>query len=161
MRGYRPRATAPAGRRPARIFKTSRTAGGRLTVTYPNHHEGVIMPADTALSVVVIDSADPAALAGFYQKLTGLDVTYTDDTYVVLGDGPVKLGFQRVEDYQGPGWPDPAKHSHLDFTVADMEKAAAELVTLGAGQPEFQPGGDSWIVLTDPEGHPFCVTTSG
>jgi catechol 2,3-dioxygenase-like lactoylglutathione lyase family enzyme len=119
------------------------------------------MPADTALSVVVIDSADPAGLAEFYQKLTGLDVTYTDDTYVVLGDGPVKLGFQRVEDYRAPGWPDPAKHSHLDFTVADMEKAAAELVTLGAGRPEFQPGGDSWIVLTDPEGHPFCVTTAG
>lgn len=116
------------------------------------------MPADTTLSAVVIDSADPAALAGFYGKLTGLDVTYSDDTYVVLGDGPVKLGFQKVEGYRGPGWPDPAKHSHLDFTVADIESAANEVVALGAGRPDFQPGGDSWIVLTDPEGHTFCLT---
>ena len=51
------------------------------------------MPADATLAAVVIDSADPAALADFYRKLTGLDVTYGDDTYVYLGDGPVKLGF--------------------------------------------------------------------
>jgi len=118
------------------------------------------MSADATLSAVVIDSADPAALAGFYQKLTGLGISYHDDTYVHLGDGPVKLGFQRVEGYQGPGWPDPAKHSHLDFTVADLESAAAELVALGAGRPDFQPGGGSWVVLTDPEGHPFCLVAS-
>ena len=119
------------------------------------------MAAEAVLSAVVIDCADPAALAGFYQKLTGLDITYSDDTYVDLGDGPVKLGFQRVEGYQGPGWPDPAKHSHLDFTVADLNAATAELVALGAGRPDFQPGGDAWVVLTDPEGHPFCLTTAG
>jgi predicted enzyme related to lactoylglutathione lyase len=119
------------------------------------------MPADRTLSAVVIDSADPAALAAFYGKLTGLDVTYSDDTYVVLGDGPVKLGFQKVEGYESPGWPDPAKHSHLDFTVADIEPAAKEVVALGASRPDFQPGGDSWVVLTDPEGHPFCLTPAG
>ncbi len=116
------------------------------------------MPADTTLSTVVIDSADPAALAEFYRKLTGLDITYRDETFVVVGDGPVKLSFQKVEGYRAPGWPDPAKHSHLDFTVADLESAAKEVVALGAGRPDFQPGGDSWIVLTDPEGHPFCLT---
>ena len=119
------------------------------------------MPVDATLAAVVIDSADPAALAEFYRKVTGLDVTYSDDTYVYLGAGPVKLGFQRVDGYRAPGWPDPAKHSHVDFTVADIESAAKEAAALGAGRPDFQPGGDSWIVLTDPEGHPFCLTPAG
>jgi len=110
---------------------------------------------------VVIDSVDPAALAEFYRKLTGLDITYSDDTYVYLSDGPVKLGFQRVEGYTAPGWPNPAKHSHLDFTVTDLESAAKEVIALGADRPEFQPAGDSWVVLTDPEGHPFCLTPAG
>jgi predicted enzyme related to lactoylglutathione lyase len=116
------------------------------------------MPADATLAAVVIDSADPAALAEFYGKLTGLAVTYSDDTYLYLGEGPVKLGFQRVEGYRAPGWPDPAKHSHLDLAVADIESAAKEAAALGAGRPDFQPGGGSWVVLTDPEGHPFCLT---
>lgn len=116
------------------------------------------MPAGTNFSAVVIDSADPAALAEFYRKLTGLDISYSDDTYVYLGDGPVKIGFQRVEGYTAPGWPDPAKHSHLDFAVADLQAAVREVAALGAGQPDFQPGDDGWVVLTDPEGHPFCLT---
>jgi hypothetical protein len=106
---------------------------------------------------VVIDSADPAGLAGFYQKLTGLGISHSDEDYVYLGDGPVKLGFQRVEGYTGPGWPDPAMHSHLDFTVTDVGAAVSEAVALGARRPGFQPGGDSWVVLTDPEGHAFCL----
>ncbi|MGV9599187.1 VOC family protein [Streptosporangium sandarakinum] len=28
----------------------------------------------------------------------------------------------------------------------------------GATRPEFQPGGDDWTVLADPEEHPFCVS---
>jgi predicted enzyme related to lactoylglutathione lyase len=118
------------------------------------------MPANATLRAVVIDCADPAALAEFYRKLTGLDISYTDDTYVDLGAGPVKIGFQRIEGYQGPGWPNPAKHLHLDFTVGDLAEAAGEAVALGAGRPEFQPGDGSWIVLTDPEGHPFCLTAA-
>jgi hypothetical protein len=103
------------------------------------------MPADATLAAVVIDIADPAALAELYRKLTGLDVTYSDDTYVYLGDGSVKLGFRRVEGYRAPGWPDPAGHSHLDFTVVDIESAAKEAAALGAGRPDFQPGGQHCI----------------
>jgi catechol 2,3-dioxygenase-like lactoylglutathione lyase family enzyme len=118
------------------------------------------MSPNASLRAVVVDCAAPAALAEFYRKLTGLDISYSDDTYVDLGTGPVKVGFQRIEGYRGPGWPDPAKHLHLDFTVADMEGAAAEAVALGADRPEFQPGGESFVVLTDPEGHPFCLTAA-
>ncbi|HEY6593128.1 MAG TPA: VOC family protein [Asanoa sp.] len=117
------------------------------------------MSAPASLSSIVIDTADPAALAAFYGGVTGWAVSYQDDDFAILGDGPVKLGFQRIEGYRPPGWPDPAKHAHLDLKVDDLETATKEVLALGAAKPDFQPGGNDWTVLTDPEGHPFCLTT--
>ncbi|TWP52010.1 VOC family protein [Lentzea tibetensis] len=114
------------------------------------------MPAQ--LSAIVIDCADPAKLSAFYREVTGWKVGYADDDFVYLGEGPVQLAFQRVPGYVGPGWPDDAKHAHLDLQVPDVEKAAGELVALGATRPDFQPGDGKWVVLADPEGHVFCLT---
>jgi catechol 2,3-dioxygenase-like lactoylglutathione lyase family enzyme len=116
------------------------------------------MTALVRLSTVVLDCADPEPLAEFYRKATGWEVTYRDADTVQLGDGgPVQLGVQRVADYRGPGWPDPAKHVHLDFAVGDLAAAERELLALGAARPEFQPGAGDWVVLTDPAGHPLCL----
>ena len=110
-------------------------------------------------SAVILDCADPVALAAFYRTVTGWDVTSSDEDFVALGDGgPLSLCFQRVAGYRSPGWPDDGKHAHIDFAVADVEQAAKELVAAGAGRPEFQPGGDDWLVLTDPAGHPLCLS---
>ncbi|MFI8456679.1 VOC family protein [Kitasatospora sp. NPDC085464] len=117
------------------------------------------MPVLKQLSTIVIDCADPVALAAFYQKATGWEITHSDQDFASLGDGtPVRLAFVRVDGYRAPGWPGGAAHVHLDFTVADVHRAAEELLAFGASRPEFQPGEDEWIVLTDPEGHPFCLT---
>jgi predicted enzyme related to lactoylglutathione lyase len=114
------------------------------------------MPALAQLASVVIDCAEPAKLAAFYRSVTGWEVSSSDADTAYL-DGPVQLGFQRIPGYQQPAWPDPAKHAHLDFKVADLDAAVKEVLNLGAAKPDFQPGGDDWIVLTDPEGHPFCL----
>ncbi|MFG1946887.1 VOC family protein [Nonomuraea sp. NPDC048826] len=111
----------------------------------------------TAISSIVIDCADPAALAAFYAQAVGGKVTDADADWASVEGGPVGLTFQRVDGYQGPGWPGPGKHAHLDLRAADAESAVRELVALGATRPEFQPG-DGWTVLLDPEGHPFCVS---
>ncbi|RSD07410.1 VOC family protein [Amycolatopsis eburnea] len=113
------------------------------------------MPAE--LTTIVLDCADPAALAAFYAKALGWEVAHQDADSAQLGGGPVGLGFQRVEGYRGPGWPDAAKHAHFDLTVGDLEAAVAEFEGLGATRPEFQPGGTEWVVLADPEGHLFCL----
>ncbi|GAA1233649.1 VOC family protein [Kitasatospora nipponensis] len=119
------------------------------------------MPVLKQLSTVVIDCADPTALAAFYQKATGWEITHNDQDFASLGNGtPVQLAFVRVDGYRSPGWPDGTRHVHLDFTVADVDGAAEELLGLGASRPEFQPGDGQWIVLTDPEGHPFCLTSA-
>ncbi|SFW83019.1 VOC family protein [Amycolatopsis australiensis] len=109
------------------------------------------MPAE--LTTIVLDCADPAALAAFYAKALGREVTYQDEDTVQLGN----LGFQRVAGYRGPGWPDDAKHAHLDLRVTDLDRAVREFEALGATKPGFQPGGTGWVVLADPEGHLFCL----
>ncbi|WP_268916012.1 VOC family protein [Actinomadura logoneensis] len=58
-----------------------------------------------------------------------------------------------------PAWPGPAEQAHLDFNVTDVEAVVDELVRLGAGRPDLQPGDGQWVVLTDPAGHPFCVAS--
>ncbi|MFJ2090713.1 VOC family protein [Streptomyces sp. NPDC087901] len=116
------------------------------------------MPAPARISTVVIDCGDPARLAEFYSKVTGQEIAESGEDYASLvgGDHP-GLAFVRVEGHRAPGWPDENNHAHLDFTVTDLEEAAGRIVALGASRPEFQPGKDEWIVLTDPEGHPFCL----
>lgn len=112
------------------------------------------------LTTIMLDSADPAALAEFYSRVTGWPVIDADETFVYLGGGAVNLAFQRVADYRPPAWPDPAKQAHLDFKAADKAQAVRDLVAAGAKLPDFQPGGEGWTVLLDPEGHPICVAGS-
>lgn len=106
-----------------------------------------------------LETADPPALADFYHQLLGWDVIDSHPGYAVIGDGNSRIRFGRVEDYQGPGWPDSAapKRYHWDLEVDDLAKAVERCLELGASKPEFQPGGDLWTVLTDPAGHPFCL----
>lgn len=116
------------------------------------------MSAHTKLATVVLDCGDPAKLAEFYREATGWDLVHSDDDGAALTDGgPIQLGFQRIDGYQAPGWPDARKHAHLDLKVTDLTVATRELLALGAVKPDLQPGGDEWVVLLDPEGHPFCL----
>jgi predicted enzyme related to lactoylglutathione lyase len=110
------------------------------------------------LTTIVLDCADPAPLAEFYREVTGWEVTYSDADSAYLGNGgAIQLAFYKVEGYQPPDWPSPAKQAHLDFQVDDLDVAVKQVLALGATKPEFQPGGDRWTVLADPQGHLLCL----
>jgi len=115
--------------------------------------------AISQLVAVGIDSADPRALATFYENLTGWEVEFSSDDFVALAGGPAWLTIHRVEDYRRPTWPTPdvPKQMHLDFEVDDLDAAQAEAVQAGAVVAEFQPRPEKWRVLLDPDGHPFCL----
>lgn len=115
------------------------------------------MAVNAQPSAVVLGCADPKALAEFYRSMTRGEITHSDDDSVCLGGGPIQLAFQRIDGYQAQQWPGSPTHAHLDFTVDDLDAAAAELLALGAARPDFQPGEGQWTVLIDPEGHPFCI----
>ncbi|MFJ8944840.1 VOC family protein [Streptomyces sp. NPDC102395] len=114
------------------------------------------------LTAITLDCPDPPALAAFYARATGLPLHNASggDFAGLVGAGGLLLGFQRVDDYEPPRWPGQSvpQQTHLDFAVDDLDAAERRLLELGAGRPESQPGGDRWRVLTDPAGHPFCLT---
>jgi predicted enzyme related to lactoylglutathione lyase len=112
------------------------------------------------LSMLNIDSADPARLARFYAAALGWEVTYSDDSYGMVEGNGIKIGFGKVEEFRPARWPDEAgvKRFHLDLQVDDLDEATASLCAIGASQPDFQPGAGRWRVLLDPDGQPFCLS---
>jgi hypothetical protein len=92
--------------------------------------------------------------------MLGYEIVAGSDDYAMLrGADGAALGFGRVPDYEPPAWPNDrgSKQFHLDLAVADLETAAARALELGATMADPQPG-DTWRVLLDPAGHPFCLT---
>ena len=52
-----------------------------------------------------------------------------------------------------------AKQVHLGLAVDDLEGTSARAIELGARFADEQPAADRYLVLIDPAGHPFCLTT--
>ena len=107
---------------------------------------------------VIIDCADPRALAAFYSELLSLPVTYDSDDFVVVATSDTTSGvaFQFAPNHRAPRWPDPEypQQVHLDVMVDDVDTAEAAVLALGARRLE-NPGSDH--VYADPAGHPFCL----
>jgi catechol 2,3-dioxygenase-like lactoylglutathione lyase family enzyme len=121
------------------------------------------MSAIGKLVAVTIDCPDPASLADFYENALGWEIIYSDENAAYLSDGGnVRVGFQRVDNFTAPAWPGQStpQQMHLDIGVDDIDAAEQKLIDLGAKRADDQPGGESWRVMLDPAGHPFCVTTS-
>jgi catechol 2,3-dioxygenase-like lactoylglutathione lyase family enzyme len=119
-------------------------------------------PTTTAvatLKMVSLDSADATRDAAFWSSALGWPIAAEGDGYAMLSGPDHALGFGTREDFEPPAWPNPAgtKQFHFDLAVDDLAAAERRLVELGATVPDHQPG-DTWRVLLDPSGHPFCLT---
>lgn len=111
------------------------------------------------LKMVTLDSSDAARDAAFWHAVLGWEIAHSGDGYAMLtSPGGLSLGLGTIPDHQPPAWPNHGtKQFHLDLAVDDLDAAAARCVELGATLPAEQPG-ESWRVLLDPSGHPFCLT---
>lgn len=111
---------------------------------------------------LVLDCADPEALAAFWAAALGYVTLGSAGNYVLLvaadGSQP-KLLLQRVPE------PKTVKNRmHLDIETADIHGEAARLEALGARRvtPEaMSEHGSSWVLMEDPEGNEFCVCDGG
>jgi catechol 2,3-dioxygenase-like lactoylglutathione lyase family enzyme len=116
-------------------------------------------PPAIVLDVVVLDTDDPARLSRFYSALLGMPVVEEDEDWVTLrsADGR-SLAFQLAINYRRPTWPsaEVPQQYHLDLRVADLDAAGAYAESLGATRVR-NAGGESFVVYTDPSGHPFCL----
>ena len=111
------------------------------------------------LENIVFDAVDPQALGRFWETALGTE-TLTDETdgfetRLVVPDGPVlDLCFQRV-----PEPPVEPQRLHLDLQGAEEQQEVVErlLALVEVSHADIGQGQVPWVVLTDPEGHPFCV----
>jgi predicted enzyme related to lactoylglutathione lyase len=111
---------------------------------------------------LVLDCADPEALAGFWAPALGYTTVGSAGSYVMLlpaeGDGP-QLLLQRVGEAKAA-----KNRMHFDIHVADIAAEADRLVALGARRLEADPleeHGTNWFLMADPEGNEFCICDSG
>ena len=105
---------------------------------------------------VTFDCANPEPLARFWAAVLGYTLEGSDERYAACvhpeGAGP-RLLFNVVPETKTV-----KNRVHLDLNVADMEAEVQRLVGLGARKVRtFDENGETWTVMTDPEGNEFCV----
>ena len=116
--------------------------------------------AIAALKMLTLDSSDAQRDATFWSAVLGWEVAHAQAEYAMLtGPGGMAFGFGTLDDHEQPGWPNEhgSKQFHLDLACEDMTATEAKAVELGATVVDPQPG-ETWRVLIDPDGHPFCLT---
>ncbi|PWW58429.1 VOC family protein [Actinokineospora spheciospongiae] len=118
--------------------------------------------ADTgSVAAIIVQSANPNALADFWAAATGHRIVRDDRTVASLraadGRGPW-LEFLALDE------PKSTKNRlHIDVAAHPGENQLAEVARLrdlGATPLDIGQGDVPWVVLADPEGNEFCVLTS-
>lgn len=111
---------------------------------------------------LVLDCHDPESLATFWAPALGYVSLGTVGAYVALfpdGRPGPKLLLQQVNEAKAV-----KNRMHFDIEVADIEREATRLESLGAARLAESPlseHGSTWILMADPEGNEFCVCDGG
>lgn len=126
--------------------------------------EGTHMPVAKRV-MLVLDCAEPEALADFYATLLdaqarrGLDPDFVE----VAGPGGVHLAIRRDHGLAPPSWPRPddAQQAHLHVLVDqhDMDEAEREVIGLGARPLDTKDNAAPRDVriYSEPAGHTFSL----
>jgi hypothetical protein len=117
--------------------------------------------ANIRVASVSLDCSDPVVLGAFWAQLLGGEVAFSSEEFVAVKTDRLWVTAVRVPDHQARTWPEGTrpKQMHLDLAVDDLGQAETEALRLGAVRAADQPAPDRYIVLTDPAGHPFCLST--
>ncbi|WP_329096757.1 VOC family protein [Actinomadura citrea] len=114
------------------------------------------------IAAVVVDCADPRAMARFWDEALDWTLHEVTDDHAVMrsatGVGPY-LEFLRTPDAKTV-----LNRIHIDlrpYPGDDQAAEAARLRALGATDADVGQGDVPWTVLADPEGNEFCVLTPG
>ena len=113
------------------------------------------------IAAVVVDCADPQAMARFWGTATDWTLHEVTDDQAALrsaeGVGPY-LEFLRTPDVRSV--PDRVHLDLLPYPGDDRAAEVARLRALGATDLDLGQGDVSWTCLSDPEGHEFCVLSA-
>ncbi|WP_051462948.1 VOC family protein [Haloglycomyces albus] len=108
---------------------------------------------------IVVDTADPDRLAGFYEGLLSTVWIHDEADWVMVGTSPndVEPVYPRAPGHVAPMWPDSAvpQQVHLDVRVEDLDVEYERCVSWGAEcRSELN---DRCRTYAEPSGHPFCL----
>jgi predicted enzyme related to lactoylglutathione lyase len=112
------------------------------------------------LGEIVLDTDDPPRLAEFYAALLGWPITRQEEDWWTIGTGAgPQVSFQLALDHRPPSWPDNdvPQQFHLDLDVDELPSAVAYAQSLGARPADNSRSTETFVVLLDPSGHPFCL----
>jgi hypothetical protein len=110
-------------------------------------------PAVSGIAALVIDCADPPALARWWGRLIGGDVDVDPD-----GDAALRTSMGLIIDFlKVPETKALKNRLHIDLRTTDLAAATEQALDLGATRADDLCSGGSWQVLRDPEGNEFCL----
>ena len=119
------------------------------------------MTDEVRLGNVMVDCGDEQALQSFYGQLLNWETTTLFGRPAVRSAEGVVFLFCQEEDYVPPVWPEKdgcqQKQMHFDFQVDSVLEAVEKALKLGAVKVPAQYGGEQFVTLLDPAGHPFCL----
>jgi Glyoxalase-like domain len=115
---------------------------------------------------VVMDCADPIALADFWEAALGFSVRTGDgQPYVMLSGSALRRPLNHLTLQRVPEPKTVKNRTHIDLFARSVAAEVERLVGLGATivsrMPEEAEGAELvFAAMDDPEGHEFCVIAS-
>jgi len=123
------------------------------------------MNQDICFGNIVVDCNDEQQLCRFYKQLLGWEKREMYGHPAVRSEAGLVFLFVQDEEYVSPIWPDQLnkqqKQMHFDFQVDDVTAAVQRAEVLGAVKAKSQFGGENFVTMLDPAGHPFCLCAKG
>ena len=119
------------------------------------------MVDEVVLGNVMVDCDDERKLQRFYGELLGWEMCELFARPAVSSSSWIVFLFIEEKDYVPPVWPEDTgkqqKQMHFDFQVDNVAEMVKKAESLGAKKAESQFGGNDFVTMFDPAGHPFCL----
>lgn len=119
------------------------------------------MVDEVVLGNVMVDCDYERKLQRFYGELLGWEMCELFARPAVSSSSGIVFLFIEEKDYVPPVWPEDTgkqqKQMHFDFQVDNVAEMVKKAESLGAKKAESQFGGNDFVTMFDPAGHPFCL----
>lgn len=119
------------------------------------------MGDEVALGNVMVDCDDEKRLQKFYGELLNWEMCELFARPAVRSSSGIVFLFIEEKDYVRPVWPEETgtqqKQMHFDFQVDNVMEMVQKAEALGAEKSSVQFGGEDFVTMFDPAGHPFCL----
>ena len=120
------------------------------------------MVDEVVLGNVMVDCDDERKLQRFYGELLGWEMCELFARPAVSSSSGIVFLFIEEKDYVPPCMArriqeKQQKQMHFDFQVDNVAEMVKKAESLGAKKAESQFGGNDFVTMFDPAGHPFCL----